>query len=65
MDINSAIATAIQEQSTLASEVNLHVFSIRDVAESTSQSSVQNNQMSEELALQAKILTGEISRFKI
>jgi methyl-accepting chemotaxis protein len=65
MDMNSAIATAIQEQSTVASEVNRHVVSIRDVAELTSESSIQNNQMSKELAEQASILTGEISRFKV
>ncbi len=33
MDMNSAIATAIQEQSTVASEVNQHVVMIRDVTE--------------------------------
>ncbi|PKG39570.1 methyl-accepting chemotaxis protein [Psychromonas sp. Urea-02u-13] len=65
MDMNSAIATAIQEQSTVASEVNRHVVSIRDVAELTSESSVQNNQMSQELAQQATVLKGEISRFKV
>ena len=65
MDMNSAIAAAIQEQSSVASEVNRHVVSIRDVAELTSESSVQNNQMSEELAQQATVLSGEISRFKV
>lgn len=65
MDMNTAIATAIQEQSAVAAEVNRHVVSIRDVAEMTSESSAQNNQMSEELAQQATVLTDEISRFKV
>jgi len=65
MDMNSAIATAIQEQTAVATEVNRHVVSIRDVAEQTSESSGQNNQMSEELAQQATVLANEISRFKV
>lgn len=65
MDMNTAIATAIQEQTAVASEVNRHVVSIRDVAEQTSDSAGQNNQMSEELAQQATVLTNEISRFKV
>ncbi|PKF60905.1 methyl-accepting chemotaxis protein [Psychromonas sp. psych-6C06] len=65
MDMNTAIATAIQEQSAVATEVNRHVVSIRDVAESTGESSVQNSEMSEELAQQASVLTEEISRFQV
>ena len=65
MDMTSAIATAIQQQSCVATEVNRHVVSIRDVAELPSESSVQNNLMSDELAQQATILSNEISRFKV
>jgi methyl-accepting chemotaxis protein len=32
MEMNTAIATSIQEQSAVASEVNKHVVEIRDVA---------------------------------
>lgn len=65
MEMNAAIANAIQEQSAVASEVNQHVVSIRDVAEQSGQSSHHNAQMSEELSQQAKVLNSEISRFKV
>ncbi|AGH81662.1 methyl-accepting chemotaxis protein [Psychromonas sp. CNPT3] len=65
LDMTTAIATAIQEQSAVASEVNKHVSSIRDVAHDSSQATLQNKEMSEELALQAKVLHKEIQRFKI
>ncbi|MFT6904725.1 MAG: methyl-accepting chemotaxis protein [Oleiphilaceae bacterium] len=65
MDMNTAIATAIQEQSAVASEVNRHVVSIRDVAETASESAQQNELMSDELSEQAKVLTKEIKRFTI
>ena len=65
MEMNTAIATAIQEQSTVASEVNKHVVEIRDVAEQAGQISHQNAQMSEELSQQAGVLNNEVSRFKV
>ena len=65
MDMNSAIATAIQEQSTVASEVNQHVVMIRDVTEQSGESAKQNEQMSEELSQQADVLTTEVSRFSV
>ena len=65
MDMNSAIATAIQEQSTVASEVNQHVVMIRDVTEQSGDSARQNEQMSEELSQQADVLTTEVSRFSV
>ncbi|WP_057832576.1 methyl-accepting chemotaxis protein [Colwellia sp. TT2012] len=65
MDMNSAIATAIQEQSTVASEVNQHVVMIRDVTEKSGESAKQNEHMSEELSKQAQVLTKEVSRFTV
>jgi methyl-accepting chemotaxis protein len=65
MDMNSAIATAIQEQSTVAAEVNKHVVIIRDVTELTRESAKQNAHMSEELSQQAQVLQKEVSRFTI
>ena len=65
MDMNTAIATAIQEQSAVAAEVNRHVVSIRDVAENASESAQQNELMSDELSQQANVLTTEIKRFTI
>jgi len=64
-DMNSAIATAIQEQSTVASEVNEHVVMIRDVTEQSGASAKQNEHMSEELSQQAEILSKEVSRFTV
>jgi methyl-accepting chemotaxis protein len=65
MDMNGTIATAIQEQSTVASEVNQHVVTIRDVTEQSGQSAKQNEHMSEELSQQAQVLTTEVSRFTV
>ncbi|MCO4798066.1 MAG: methyl-accepting chemotaxis protein [Colwelliaceae bacterium] len=65
MEMNTAIATAIQEQSTVASEVNKHVVMIRDVAESSGDAAIQNGQMSEELSQQAEVLNREVNQFKV
>ncbi|MBA6337909.1 methyl-accepting chemotaxis protein [Colwellia sp. BRX8-7] len=65
MEMNTAIASAIQEQSTVASEVNQHVVEIRDVAEQAGLISHQNAQMSEELSQQAAVLNNEVSQFKV
>lgn len=63
MEMNTMIATAIQEQSTVASEVNNHVVVIRDVAEQAGSSAKQNEHMSEELSQQANVLNSEVNRF--
>mgnify|MGYP003387963631 CR=1 FL=1 len=63
MEMNTMIATAIHEQSAVASEVNKHVVVIRDVAEVAGQSAKQNEHMSEELSQQAVVLNNEVSRF--
>jgi len=65
MEMNTAIATAIQEQSTVASELNHHVVSIRDVAEQSGEISNQNGQMSEEISQQATVLNNEVHQFKV
>jgi len=65
MDMNTAIATAIQEQSAVAQEVNKHVVSIRDVAERSGKMALQNAEMSEELSQQANVLTAEVNRFVV
>ena len=65
MDMNTAIAAAIQQQSNVASEVNEHVVLIRDVAEEAGRSAEQNAQMSEELAQQADVLNKEVNQFKV
>jgi len=65
MDMNSAIATAIQEQTTVAAEVNEHVVMIRDVTEQSSDSAKENEHMSEEISQQAQVLHDEVSRFTV
>ena len=65
MDMNSTIATAIQEQTTVAAEVNEHVVMIRDVTEQSGESAKQNEHMSEELSQQAQVLHNEVSRFTV
>jgi len=65
MDMNSAIAIAIQEQTTVASEVNEHVVRIRDVTEHSGESAKQNEHMSEEISQQAQVLHNEVSRFAV
>lgn len=64
-DMNTAIAVAIEEQSQVASEVNKHVVSIRDVAEQSEESVAQTQVMSKDLSNQSNILRKELDRFII
>jgi len=65
MEMNSAIAQAIQEQSTVASEVNVNVVSIKDIAEQSGQAAHSNGKMSEEISQQANVLSDEVSQFSV
>jgi methyl-accepting chemotaxis protein len=65
MEMNTTIAAAIEEQSSVALEVNKHVVLIRDVAEQAGKSALQNEAMSEELAQQAQVLHSEVNRFVV
>ena len=65
MDMNTAIACSIKEQSSVALEVNQYVVMIRDVAGQSSESATQNKQTSEELSLQANILNREVNSFSV
>ena len=65
MDMNTAIATAVQEQSAVANEVNQHVISIRDVTESTSRSATENEKMSKDLSSQAEHLAAQVEHFTV
>jgi methyl-accepting chemotaxis protein len=65
MEMSTAIATAIHQQSTVASEVNEHVVAIRDVAEQSGITAQHNAQMSEELSEQARVLNDEVSQFTV
>lgn len=63
--MSAAIATAIDEQTSVASEVNRHVVSIRDVAEDASVAAQKNAEMGSQLSEQANILQGEVARFRV
>jgi methyl-accepting chemotaxis protein len=63
MEMNTAIAMAIKEQSVVASEVNKHVVLIRDVSERSGASAKITAQMSEELSQQAEVLHNEVKQF--
>ncbi len=65
MEMSTAIATAIHQQSAVASEVNNHVVTIRDVAEKAGVTAKHNAQMSEELSEQARVLHAEVSQFTV
>jgi methyl-accepting chemotaxis protein len=63
--LNGTNAKAIQEQSTVASEVNQHVVMIRDVNIQWGHAAKKSEQMSELLTTQAQSLTSEVSRFSV
>ena len=64
-DMNTAIATAIHQQSLVAADVNKHVINIRDVTEQSGVSAVDNARMSDELSQQAQGLQAEVNQFKV
>ena len=64
MDMTTQIATAIEEQSHVAAEVNKNVVKIRDISEQSLMIARHNAQISEEVAEQAAQLHQSIDRFK-
>ena len=65
MDMSTTIAAAIEEQSSVASEVSKHIISIRDVTESASKSASENEKMSQNLSSQAEQLSDQVKRFTV
>ncbi|WP_199610858.1 methyl-accepting chemotaxis protein [Flocculibacter collagenilyticus] len=65
MDMNTQIATAIDEQSSVAAEVNQNVVKIRDIAEMVNETTKQNAQTSEEVSEQATVLHKLVEQFKV
>jgi len=55
-DMTNMIAAAIEQQSSVASEVNIRVASIRSITDQALEASQQNSQMSEELSNQSSEL---------
>lgn len=65
MEMNTSIASAIEQQSVASAEVNRHLVSIRDVAENSGGASAENENMSNELQNQANGLIHEVSKFSV
>lgn len=65
MDMNTQIATAIEQQSKVAEEVNQNVVAIRDVADNSFQRAKENAASSEDISKQAVILHSFIDKYKV
>ena len=64
MEMTTQIATAVEEQSHVAAEVNKNVIRIRDISEQSTNIARHNAQISEEVAAQAARLHHTVDRFK-
>lgn len=62
---NSQIATAAEEQTSVADEINQNVTLIRDVGDQSAASTEQVSAASEELARLAEGLSTQVARFKV
>ena len=63
--MNQQIATASEEQSAVAEEINRNVINVRDVAEETASASTQITRSSVELQKLGNQLTTMVGRFGI
>jgi methyl-accepting chemotaxis protein len=64
MEMSTHIATAIDEQNQVASEVNKNVVRIRDIAQVASEHAKSNAQSSEEVSEQAKVLHEAVAKYR-
>jgi methyl-accepting chemotaxis protein len=64
-DMNTQIATAAEEQSAVAEEINRNIASISHMADMTSEGAKQTSQISEELVRLASELNRLIDEFKL
>ncbi|ALU43778.1 methyl-accepting chemotaxis protein [Pseudoalteromonas rubra] len=65
MEMSTHIATAIDEQKQVASEVNKNVVKIRDIAQVASDHASSNAQSSEELSEQARNLYESVEKYQV
>ncbi|WP_417763838.1 methyl-accepting chemotaxis protein [Shewanella sp.] len=64
MDMNTQIAAAVEEQSTVAAEINRNVVAIRDIAEASALAANDNAEASEQVRHLANGLYQSVSQFR-
>ena len=64
-DMNAMIASAAEEQSSVAEEINRNITNVSEIAEETSEASRQNVETSHELNALANRLHGLVQEFKL
>ena len=64
-DMNAMIASAAEEQSSVAEEINRNITNVSEIAEDTADASRQNVETSRELSSLAKHLHGLVQQFKL
>lgn len=64
-DMSTQIATAIEEQSMVAAEVNKNVVIIRDIADETANATEENSAATQDVRQRAEALHEAVSLFKV
>jgi methyl-accepting chemotaxis protein len=65
MDMSTQIATAVEEQSSVASEINRNAVVIRDIANEAMEQAEQNSRASQNVAEQASLLHQAVDQFRV
>ncbi len=65
LDMNTQIATAAEEQSSVAEEINSNIANIREISEQTAEGAMQTSSASTELAHLGEELQGLVGQFKV
>ena len=65
MDMSTQIATAVEEQSSVASEINRNAVVIRDIANDALTQAEQNSRASQNVAEQASLLHRAVDQFRV